>query len=170
MASNAKWFWPEAFTSSSATWLDPNRGAVSQDLGNSIHDLIGVVAHPKHRVGACLGGMRAHVIEGFLSRGFRKIQIGADLAAKYGLKAADEIADDAARANGDAAHDAEMPDYLETYDIICRRDHHGKKLGGDDRAPAEKSTDQAFVKRRAIRRQPRGWTLTAASVALSLAK
>jgi hypothetical protein len=69
--------------------------------------------------------MRAHVIEGFLPRGFRKFHIGADLAAEHGLKAADEIADNAARANRDAAHDAKMPDDFETGYIICRRDHHG---------------------------------------------
>jgi len=64
-----------------------------------------------------------------------------------------------------------MPDSLETYNIICRRDHHGGKLEVDHRAPIEKSTDQAFVKRRRASRQPRGrWTLTAASVALSLAQ
>jgi hypothetical protein len=69
--------------------------------------------------------MRAHVIEGFLPRGFRKFQLGGDLAAENGLKAADQISDDAARADGDAADDAEMPDDLETCYIICRRDHHG---------------------------------------------
>jgi hypothetical protein len=47
---------------------------------------------------------------------------------------------------------------------------HGGKLGVEPREPAEKSTDQAFVKRRNASRRPRGgWILTAASVALSLA-
>jgi hypothetical protein len=58
--------------------------------------------------------MFAHVIEGFLPRRFCKLKISADLAAKDRLKAADQIADDAARAHGDAANDAMISLVVET--------------------------------------------------------
>ena len=48
---------------------------------------------------ACQGGMRAHVIKGFLPGGFCKFDVSTDLTAEYGLKTANEIADNAARAN-----------------------------------------------------------------------
>jgi hypothetical protein len=79
------------------------------------------------------------MIEGFLPRRFRKFDVSTDLAAEYGLKAANEIADDAARANRNAPHNAEMPDGLETYDIICRRDHHGKDSEAEHRAGSRKA-------------------------------
>jgi hypothetical protein len=87
--------------------------------------IICVIPHPNHRVGARLGGMRAHMIKSFLPRGFRKLDIGTDLAAENGLNAANKIADDTARTDRNAAYNAEMPDDLEAGYVICCRNNHG---------------------------------------------
>ncbi len=47
-------------------WLDVNSRPIGQDFRDPIHDLIRVIAHTYDRIGAALGRMFAHMIEGFL--------------------------------------------------------------------------------------------------------
>jgi hypothetical protein len=115
--------------------------------------------------------MSAHVIKGFLPRGFRKFDVSTDLTAEYGLKTANEIADNAGRANRNAPHDAEMPDGLEPYDIICCRDHHGKDSERGPSGATRQKHGSSFCQAAAILAAAarRFWSLTEAGVALSLA-
>jgi hypothetical protein len=66
------------------------------------------------------------MLKGLLPGGFSQLEIGADLAAKKRLQAADQIPHETARANRNAAHDAELPYKPEANDVIRRRDQHGQ--------------------------------------------
>jgi hypothetical protein len=64
------------------------------------------------------------MIEGLLPRMFRKLEIGANLAAKNRLDPADNIPHDAAGADRDAPDQPEMADDFEPSHIIRRGNDH----------------------------------------------
>ena len=81
--------------------------AVGKHLGHAIHDFVGVIAHTNDGVGAHLVGVLHHQFVCFLAGVFTQLGIDGDVAAKDGLETADHVANDAARADSDAAHNAE---------------------------------------------------------------
>jgi hypothetical protein len=87
-----------------------NGGAVGQDLGDSVHDFVGVVAEGDDGVGAELGGVEAHHCEGVLAGLFAEFGEEGDVAADDGLNFGAEGGDDVSRADDDAADYAEIAD------------------------------------------------------------
>src|SRR6516165_1807337 len=117
--------------SSSGNRLDPDGGPIGQNLGDPIHDLIGVIAHAEHSIGAGLARVFAHMVESLLPGAFGQMRIGADLAPEKRLDAAKKITHDAARANRYAARHPEMTNDSIACDVIGRGyDHEAPDRSG----------------------------------------
>src|SRR5262245_26224517 len=80
--------------------------AVRQDLGDAVRDLVRVVAHPDDGVGPDLPGVAQHDLEGLLPGVLAQLRVERYVAAEEGLDPRADVADDAARADRDAPHDA----------------------------------------------------------------
>src|SRR5205807_5182124 len=96
-----------------APWLDHYGRAISQDLGNALHDLRSVIPHAYHGVGAELGCMLQHQIEGVLAGLFAKLGQQRDVPANQGLKAGANRAEQRTGTDNNAAHDSQA-----AYDLV----------------------------------------------------
>ncbi len=84
--------------------LNQNRGAVSQDLGHSLHDLGRVVARANDRVPAKFSRMLQHEIEGLGGSFLTKICQERDIASDEGLQACADGAEDGTRSHNNSAY------------------------------------------------------------------
>jgi hypothetical protein len=109
-----------------ASRFDLHGRAVGQHLGDAFHDLVGVVAHGDDGVGPHLGRMGHQQVVGFLAGRLGQVDVDRQLAAEDRLDRAAEIADHAARADGDAPHQAQMGDDAIAGQIVGGGDEHGQ--------------------------------------------
>lgn len=104
-----------------------HRRAIAQHLGQPGHHVGGVVAHADDRIGTQLPRVLDHVAVGFLAGLFAQFGVDGDVAAEQGLDAAQEVADDRARAHGDATYHAQ----------VARHTVAGQLEGGGDQRIVE---------------------------------
>ena len=90
--------------------LDDDGGAVGEDFGDAVHELVGVVADGDDGVGSELSGVEGHHGEGVLAGLFAELGEEGDVAADEGLEAGTDGAEDVAGADDDAADDADVAD------------------------------------------------------------
>src|SRR5215468_10735983 len=88
--------------------LDDHRRSVSQDLGHAAHHLVGVVACADDGVRPDLGSVLDHDFKSLAARLLAKLREESDVAADQCLETPPDRAEDRARTDGDAAHDAEI--------------------------------------------------------------
>ena len=88
--------------------LRNDRSAVGQHLGHAGGELIRIIAHSDDPVRAALGRVLDHEIEGVLPGSFAEIGIERDVAAKEGLQAGAESADNAPRPDNNAPHNPKI--------------------------------------------------------------
>jgi len=84
--------------------LHDHRRPISQHLGDPRRDLVGVIAHGDDGVGPDVGTMLSHELVGIRPRPLTQSGIEGNITAEQRLDHRPNIADDAARAHGDAAH------------------------------------------------------------------
>src|SRR5580658_1997841 len=88
--------------------LDLHGCAVAKNLGYPRRDFRRVVAHADDRVGAELVGVGDHVAKGVVARPFAQFGVDGDVAAEQTLDAGADVSDNRARADNNAADDAEI--------------------------------------------------------------
>ncbi len=112
----------------SAAWLvgfDDDCGAVGEDLGDTLHDFVGVVAEGDDAVGAELCGVEGHHGVGVLAGLFAELGEEGDVAADQGLEAGSNGGEDVAGADDDATDDAEVADDAVTGNLQGSGDEGG---------------------------------------------
>src|SRR5438067_8619516 len=109
--------------------LDDDGRAVREHLGDAAHHFGRVVAHRDDRVRAHVAGVRQQQLVGLLPRVLAELGEQRDVAAGQGLQRAAERADDAPRADRDAAHHAQVARDLVPRDVGARRDELARNGG-----------------------------------------
>ena len=88
--------------------FDEDGGAVGEDFGDALHDLVGVVTEADDGVGSLLSGVLGHEDEGVVAGLFAELGVEGDVAADEGLEAGADGSEDGTRAHDDAADDADV--------------------------------------------------------------
>src|SRR5262249_37935914 len=116
---------PRAAARSGSGRLHHHCGAIGEDLGDAVGDLVRVVAHADHRIGAELARVLDHQLIGLLARLLGEVGVDGDVAAEDRLEARADVAEHAARAHRDAAHEAEIAHDPLADDVVGGGDDHG---------------------------------------------
>src|ERR1035441_5479094 len=82
------WFFRKAST---VDWLDLHGGAVTEDLGDALHDFGGVVTDADDRVGALGIGVGNHVAKGLVAGLLAEFGVNGDVAAEQTLEAGADV-------------------------------------------------------------------------------
>ena len=99
--------------------------AVRENLSDSGRDFVGVVADTDDRIGACIRPMGDHELESIVSRALAEFGVERDVSADERLQSRANRADDAPRANDDAAYQAQVPDDALVRELECGRHEPG---------------------------------------------
>ena len=88
--------------------LRNDRRAIGQHLGHAGGELVRIIAHGDDPVGAALGRVLDHEIEGVLPGLFAEIGIEGDVAAEEGLQTGAKSADNAPRSDNNAPYNTKI--------------------------------------------------------------
>src|SRR6185369_4324549 len=103
--------------------LDDDCGSVGEHLGDAVHDFGCVVTHTEDRVCAQLARMLEHQLERLKPGLFAQLGEKADVAAHDSLQRSAERSEDRPRADRDASHYTDGPNYAETWEFERGGDH-----------------------------------------------
>src|SRR5712692_6209028 len=93
--------------------LNYNRSSIREHFSHSVHDLVRIVAHSDHRVGADFACVLDHYFESFGARYFTEAGECGDVSSDQRVQCAAQRSKDRARAYGDASHDTKCAHYSE---------------------------------------------------------
>ena len=105
--------------------LDYDGGAVGEDFGDALHEVVGVVVDSDDSVGTVFGGVLHHAGEGVLAGLFAELGEDGDVASYDGLQARAEGSEDGTGADDDATDDTEVADDTVAGQILRGGDHGG---------------------------------------------
>ena len=115
-------------TNHQSPFFHHHRRPIGQHLGDAFHDLIGLIAHADHGIGAHGLGVFDHFLKGLSARGLGQSDIGLDPAAQHRLQPADHVADGVSRPHGDAPYQSQRPHHPIAGRVIGGYDQHGHFL------------------------------------------
>src|SRR5437867_9113749 len=84
-------------------WLEHDGGSVCQNLGDTLGDLGGVVAHPDDAIRSQFRGVLHHQLESFLASLLAQIAVQGNVSAHHGLQARAYAPEQRARTHHDPA-------------------------------------------------------------------
>jgi hypothetical protein len=118
-----RWDYDEAGAGLLGRFFHHYRCPVGQHFGNSLLNVIGVVAHPDDGVGAALLGMLDHQLKCLFAGVFAQLGVDGDIATEQGLDPTGKVANDAAGTYRYAPDNAKIPYYPVTFKTKCSSDH-----------------------------------------------
>lgn len=81
-----------------------DRSPVCQDFGNSVHDVVRVVAHADDRVRSCLCSVCNHPFERFFARLLTQARKGSNISTNHGVERTGKSSQNGPRPYGYTAH------------------------------------------------------------------
>src|SRR5882757_3445747 len=106
-------------------FFDDDGGSVGEDLGDALHDFVGVVTEGDDGVGAELCGVEGHHGVGVLAGLFAELCEERDVAADQGLETGSDGGEDVAGADDDATDNADVADDAVTGNLESSGDEGG---------------------------------------------
>jgi hypothetical protein len=110
-------------------FLELDGGAVTEDLGDALHDFSRIVADTDYGVASGCGGVLQHAIESVVAGFFAEIGEECDVSADERLQAGTDGAEDRSRADYYTANDTEIAGYMEARKFEGRGRHFVRNHG-----------------------------------------